>query len=332
MKPLLHHPRHGRPVNAWHRGLAISVGLLLCVARVVGAQTFSDNPEFRQPEALPGLADSAALLDTRPWRFRRAVEVTVPGAQQLELDLEVLSRARSDLGDLRLVRAGHQVPYLIERTSLTRSVLPEVILALDPDRPSLSRWKLGLSGTNQPLNRLECHAENRLFQRRARLWEEVPDGRGGKRVRELGSAHWQRTPDSPPAMLTLSLTASPISDTLWLETDNGDNPALELGGFRLLHQVTRLVFKATEAVELYYGQPTADAPRYDLALVAQQLLTADRATAALGPGEVLREAGWREGELLTGLRGWIFWGILALVVAGLLMILARLLPKPSERL
>ena len=289
-----------------------------------------DNPAYRAPEILPGLGDVAALLDTGPWRFRRSVEITTPGPQQLELDLEVLSRARSDLGDLRLARADHQVPYLIERTSITRPVTPGVVLAPEPKRPSLSRWKLELSGTNQPLTRLEGYADNPLFRRQVRLWEEVADGRGGKRVRELGRADWQRTPESSPSVFALDLVASPLSDTLFLETDNGDNPMLELGGFRMFHPVTRLVFKATEPLDLYYGHPTARMPRYDLALVARQLLSADRMTAVLGLTEMLKAPGWTEGEVLTGLRAWIFWGILALVVLGLLVIMARLLPKPKE--
>jgi hypothetical protein len=163
-----------------------------------------------------------------------------------------------------------------------------------------------------------------------RLWEEVADGRGGKRVRELGRADWRRTPESAPSVFVLNLVATPLSDTLFLETDNGDNPMLELGGIRMFHPVTRLVFKATEPLDLYYGHPTARMPRYDLALVARQLLSADRMTAALGLTEMLKAPGWTEGEVLTGLRAWLFWGILALVVLGLLVIMARLLPKPKE--
>jgi len=300
------------------------------VRRRLTLGSLEDNPGYRAPEVLPGLGTAAALLDTGPWRFRRPIEITAPGPQQLELDLEVLSRARPDLGDLRLLRADHQVPYLIERTSITRPVTPEVVLAPDPKRPSVSRWKLELTGTNQPLTRLECDADTALFQRHLRLWEEVADGRGGKRVRELGRADWRRTPEASPTIHALDLVTAPRSDTLYLETDNGDNPMLELGGFRLFYPATRLVFKATEPLDLYYGYPAASTPRYDLALVARQLLSAGRTTAALGPAEILKPPGWTEGEMLTGPRAWIFWGILALVVLGLLVVMARLLPKPRE--
>src|SRR3989442_712701 len=84
------------------------------------------NPEYQPPETLPGLTETGASLDTRPWRFRKAVQSVQPGPQQVELDLDVLAHARPDLGDLRLGRDGKQVAYLIERTMLTRVPAPVV--------------------------------------------------------------------------------------------------------------------------------------------------------------------------------------------------------------
>jgi len=231
------------------------------------------------------------------------------------------------LADLRLVRDGKQVPYLIERTSLTRLLAPVVAPANDPNQPQLSRWKLTLPRPNLPVSRLECHPRATLFQRSVRVWEEVPDDRGGKLHRELGGAEWKRTTDSKD-FLAVILTGSPQTETLILEADNGDNPGIELDNFRATHPVTRLVFKATEPPALYYGNPSASAPRYDLSLVAMKLLSADKAVATLGAEEVLKKAVWTDGQPLTGVRGWLFWGILVLVVAGLIGVIVRLLPKP----
>ena len=287
------------------------------------------NPEYRPPETLPGLTDTGASLDARPWRFRKAMQSVGPGVQQVELDLDVLAHARPDLGDLRLVRDGKQVPYLIERTMLTRVLVPVVASANDPKQPQLSRWKLTLPQLNLPVTRLECRSRATLFQRSVRTWEELPDGRGGKFRRELGNADWKRTTDSKN-YLAINLTSSPQTDTLFLETDNGDNPPIELDNFRLTHPVTRLVFKSAQPPTLYYGNPSVPAPRYDLSLVATKLLSADKVVARLGPEEVLKKAGWTEGESLSGVRGWAFWGILALVVAGLIIVIVRLLPKPPD--
>ena len=89
-----------------------------------------------------------------------------------------------------------------------------------------------------------------------------------------------------------------------------------------------LFFKAKPADEpfLYYGNPRVDSPRYDLSLVAGQLLAADRATASLAAEQQLRKSSWREHEI-PGTGGVVFWGILALVVVVLLIIISRLLPK-----
>ena len=76
---------------------------------------------------------------------------------------------------------------------------------------------------------------------------------------------------------------------------------------------------------LYYGNPQAAAPRYDLSLVAGQLLAADQAEAALAAEEQLKTS-WGEGHH-AGQGGVVFWGILAVVVVVLLVIISRLLPQ-----
>ena len=155
----------------------------------------------------------------------------------------------------------------------------------------------------------------------------MADGHGGRFRNELGGAEWKRTADSKD-FLTVTLASAPQSDTVFLETDNGDNPPIDLDNLRLLYPVTRIVFKATAPPTLYYGNPSASAPRYDLGLVATKLLSAEKAVATPGTEEILRKVPWIEGEPLTGARGWLFWGILVLVVAGLITVIVRLLPKP----
>ena len=124
-----------------------------------------------------------------------------------------------------------------------------------------------------------------------RLWEEVTDERGDKFASELGRATWDQTPSASKRDLIIELNARPQSDTLFLETDNGDNPAIELHEFRGYYPVTRVVFKATpdpaQPVWLYYGDLDASAPRYDLTIVASELLKAERSPITAGPEENL---------------------------------------------
>jgi hypothetical protein len=94
-----------------------------------------------------------------------------------------------------------------------------------------------------------------------------------------------------------------------------------------VYPVVRLIFKVADpgGFELIYGNPAANTPRYDLSLVAVKLLTSSRNVAKLAvgdPNSATRNA-------FSGLKGgYIFWGALALVVIVLLVVVAKLLPKP----
>ena len=120
----------------------------------------------------------------------------------------------------------------------------------------------------------------------------------------------------------------PQRDTLILETENGDNPPIEPEKFTAFYPATRVLFKAdgNDRLFLYYGNPNVSPPSYDLNLVAGELLAADKSTAAPGSEEVLKKTGWMAGAS-PGSGGFLFWGILAVVVVGLLVVIARLLPK-----
>jgi hypothetical protein len=162
------------------------------------------------------------------------------------------------------------------------------------------------------------------------LYEEVADERGEKFRHGLGGASWVQTPNRASKEFVLELNGPLQFDTLFLETHNGDNPPIELEKFQWFHPVSRVLFKAKAGEEffLYYGNPRVAPPRYDLSLVADQLLTADKTTATLSAQEQLRKSSWRENQT-AGKGGVLFWGILALVVVVLLIIISRLLPKSS---
>lgn len=290
------------------------------------------NPDLRPGEVLPEIPMTGPALDVSGWVHRKRAQSSRPGVQQLELDLEVLSRAQPDFADLRLMSDGRQVPYILEHTSLTRPVAPELAPADDPRRPRISRWSLRLPHPALPLTRLVCTVRTALFRREMVLSEEVPDDRGERHPRQLGRGAWVQTPDRASRDFGLALTGRPATDTLILETNDGDNPPIQLDRCQLLHPVTRLIFKAAPdtPIHLYYGNPTAAPARYDLGLVAAQLLAADRIDASLRAAEPLLADSWREKARAVGRSGVVFWGVLALVVLGLLIVIARLLPKPGS--
>jgi hypothetical protein len=289
------------------------------------------NPAYRTPEALADTPLRGGALDPAPWAFRKTVRLAATGVQQLELDLDVLSRAQPGLADLRLMREGAQVPYLLERPALTRWAALTLAPADDSKRPRLSRWEIRLPRVGTPLTRLSLVSSSALFQRHLRLFEKISDERRGESSeRTLAELDWNKIPGDDRA-LNVPLSTVPSGETLILETDNGDNPPLLLASVRGAYPVVRLLFKpeaGSAQLALCYGNRAATAPRYDLALVAGRLIAAEKSVATLGPEENSGTV-HSPANLLGGLDGGpLLWGVLVLVVVGLLVIVAKLLPKP----
>jgi hypothetical protein len=292
-----------------------------------------ENPSYRAPELLPGLGGPGAALDAAAWGWKKPLALKDGPVHQAELDADVLARSAAGLGDLRLVRDGRQVPYLLERTDLTRPVEVGLEAAPDPKRPSTSRWKLVFPKRGLPLETLTVEAAEAVFQREFRLIETFKDERGREHARVLTSSVWTRKPGEEPRPLRIGLPGGARTASWTLEADDGDNAPLTLKGARGWMPVSRLLFKLAAGgtpVSLYYGNAKAGAPEYDLAIAAPQLLAAPKTDATLGAEErhSATEAAEREGE--PGKGGWIFWGILATVVIGLILVITKLLPEPTK--
>ena len=325
-----HHLLTGNPRCAAPRYDLATLGGSLTNANLIPIRLAApaDNPAYRAPEALAEVELTGAALDVSRWQYRKAIKLLHGGAQQLELDLEVLAHAQPDFADLRLMRGGRQAPYVLERTSITRVLTPTVTATNDARDLKRSWWTIQLPQPRLPLTRLSCTSHAALFERTVMLFEDITDERGERQRHQLGNATWVRTPEQRGQELVLRFDSPPQTDTLLLTTDNGDNPAIELENVRVFHPATRILFKAKadDDLVLYYGQPDAAPPRYDLSLVAHQLLMAEKSPAALIAEQRLKKAAW--GQSRTGGKGGVvFWGMLAVVVVGLLFVIARLLPK-----
>jgi hypothetical protein len=299
------------------------------------------NAAYKAGNDLAAISLAGAKIDISDWKYRRPIQLAKSDAQQIELDPEILARADADDRDLRIVShatagpsAGgqdRQFPFLIERTSISRAMPLASAAANDPKNPTLSRWSLKLPMAGVPIKRITCAAGTDLFQREMRLWENIADERGDAFPHDLGRVIWRRVPNQKTAEFEIDLDAVPESDSLFLETNNGDNPPIELRDFRGYYPVVRAIFKtpsdSAQPVMIYYGNHDVAAPRYDVALIADQLLRAERGEATLGPPEKTDSSATSLGQTLTGSARYVFWGVLALVVIALLLLIARLLPK-----
>ena len=218
-------------------------------------QTPLTAAEFLPPAPNPGHQStaiwpegSAHSPDTSKWPIGPAAGrfgIETAGVQRLELDLEVLAHAQPGHADLRLMIDDRQVPYILERRPALHSLKPIVRMANDPDRPRHSRWSLELPFPNLPVTRLtSCRSTTAVFHREMVLFEEPTDQRGGRYRRELGRATWVQAPDRGTPGLLMDLRSTPITDRLTLETDNEDNPPLQLAGVELGYPAVQLLFKS----------------------------------------------------------------------------------------
>jgi hypothetical protein len=280
----------------------------------------------------PQFPDSGAALNVSDWSFRKSVVISNSGPQQLELDLAVLSGAQRDFSDLRLMRQGEQIPYLVEPATLRRFITPGVVATNDPHNPAVSRWIARLPRPNLPVIEFHCETATPLFEREMTLYETRRYADSGEAYQQtLAHEVWTNTPRSTVKAFTLKLNPSPLTDTLILEAHNGDNPPIQLNHFQIVYTATRIFFdaRAGEELFLFYGNDSVSAPHYDLNLVSTQLRSVDKSTAALGPEEILKKSWPLKGA--TGKGGAVFWGVLALVVVALLVVIARLLPKSDAQ-
>jgi hypothetical protein len=293
-------------------------------AREISPGPLAPNPRFQAKDDLENTVLIGASIDVADWRREKPVQVAAGGVQKLELDPEVLAGTANDGGDLRLVRDGKQVPYILERPSLARTLDLGVTPADQASSPRTSRWELRLANPGLPITKLTLRTTTAVFHRRIRVLEPARnDGMVHERV--WADVEWQRGPGGADS-LTLPLEARWTAPTLVVETDNGDNPPITLSAASVAYPVVRLLFKAPLGpLSLYYENENARAPRYDVAMIADQLVAAAKNQAVLGPEHPARAG---RGSL-AGLRaGWVFWGALGLVVVVLLFIVAKLLPKP----
>lgn len=296
------------------------------------------------PRAQSGAAPDEDLsaaglpLDLSPWGARKSVTWEPPANPppvltiEIPLDAEIMAGSNGGLTDLRIVREGQQYPSLIDQTPRLASLEPVTEILPPGKNPALQTWRISLPFEGLPLCGLRCQTTAPLFDRSVVLYEMRQEPRGTSR-RDLGRARWIRQPDHPAARLTLRLDARLSGRECFLEMDNGDNPALPLSGFEIQYPTRRLLFQTTPEKatdwQLYYANPTAAAPRYDLALLAPQLLQARRTTAQTGTGERLNARLW--GGAATGSAGPWFWAALAVMVGVLLFAIVKFLPKPTDQ-
>jgi hypothetical protein len=129
--------------------------------------------------AIVALAFSATLVaggafDAAPWQYRAPVQVPEPGRLcVIAFNRTLYSRMRQDLADLRIVKAGQEVPYVIETMAGSveeRECRPDIVNRSAAPRSSVQiTLDVADCGSSPRHSRIRLATERTNFRQRVRI-------------------------------------------------------------------------------------------------------------------------------------------------------------------
>ena len=289
--------------------------------------------------AAPPLPTTGASLDPAAFTVVRPIPLGEAGLVAVPLDASALAHsagAANRFADVRIIDAdGRQVPYLVERASepLTLDLTLERLSVLPKDlaarRPVPSVYRVRWPYERLPAPRLVLTTSARVFRRSVVIGREREPNRNARDpwVEQIGAAFWLHAEqDTPSQALTVQLPTLDAKEILVI-VDEGDNAPLPIATAQLLLPAYRLRFfrQQGSALRLAYGRTDLEPPRYDLALLAMQVLSApaNDVSAAAEPGG----AGPSGRELVSPR---LFWTLLAATVMVLLAMIVKLVRREEH--
>jgi hypothetical protein len=234
--------------------------------------------EGRQDRPLPEVARGGAVERTA-WKIEQPIALP-PRGPIAYLDIE---RRDGSLDDIRIVDRGwRQVPYIVESeprhrrlplTFRTEVRAGETILRLD-----------GIDA-ERTIEAFELEASSPdFFARDVSVLEQLTDDRGETEPRPIGAARWVKAAGQPAVPFRVAVSASARRDVT-IRIVDGDNAPL--GVSKVTADVTRrrlnFVFEESDELRLLSAGNSALAPTYDLALIAERVLSSPAEPATLGP-------------------------------------------------
>jgi hypothetical protein len=290
--------------------------------------------------AVPALPTVGASLDSALFKYTRAVPAGNAGLVALSLDAGVLAHstgASRGFSDLRVVDAvNRQIPYIVEQVlePLSLDVVFEkqtkLPASLGPPKAGRTVYRVTYPMAGLPESRLVLSTTARVFDRGVSVVEEREPDQQRRRdpwTDTLAATRWVHADQNRPAT-PLTIPVRPLHGTgLFVLVEEGDNAPLALEAGRLLLPAYRIRFfrDGGSPLRVAYGRTDLDRPKYDLALLAPQVLATPAADVVLDverpAADVVTTAGLVSPRL--------FWGALAIAIVVLLSLIARLLKKPA---
>jgi len=289
-----------------------------------------------EPEGLP-MPETGAAIGVDGFAYVRDIPAGPAGLITIPLDAAVMAHSGLPprrLKDVRVIdRSGLQVPYLLEQRDeplmidarIERRDLPSGIQA---PGSRVSSYIVHLPYNELPNARIVLTTRARVFQRAVTLGTVVPAAeRRPARLAQQGSATWIHSDQSLAApSLTFPL---PRSDgDLFLLVDEGDNQPLPIEKVTVLMPAyaVRLFRRPDLPMRLVYGHDTLQSPRYDLQLLAPQLMGRRAEEIAAEPEQPSDAAAAATAQTVPPA---VFWSALALAVIVLLGLVVRLMQREA---
>jgi len=295
-------------------------------------------PESNVPAATPSsVATVGAAVDVSQFTYVRTVPPGDPGLVMLPLDAHVLAHSAGvsgAFGDVRVIDgADQQVPYLVERVAeplsldLTIARLTQPPPSVDASSGRRTVYRIEWPFERLPSPRLVIATSARVFERTLVVAVEREPNRyhRDRWLEVLSRARWAHVDKETPAgELTLPLSSVDSKDLL-LIVDEGDNMPLPVTAARLLLPAYRVRFfrERNATLRLVYGNVNLSPPRYDLALLAPDVLGV--AATEIAAGDEQSDRAGASVPTLVSPR--LFWIALVLAVAVLLGLIVRLLKR-----
>ena len=292
------------------------------------------------PEGLPMPQTGSALL-LEGFEYLRDVPAGPSGLIAIPLDAAVMAHsgvAARGLRDVRVVdRNGQQIPYLLEKRD--EPLLVDVTIERRDVPPAIQRqagqstaYVVHVPYNELPSARLALTTRARVFKRTVTLGTLIAaTERQPARFISHADHLWVHADEATPAPgLTFSMPES-IGGDLMLLVEEGDNQPLPIEKTTVLlpSYAIRLFRPADQPLRLVYGKDGIASPRYDLQLLAPQVMGRRAEETIAGAEQRFGEVGAQRGVEMVPPA--VFWSVLALAVLVLLGMVARLMRRETAQ-
>lgn len=282
------------------------------------------NPAWRLDSLAGKYQLRGAPFDPAGYTWKSTLNIPGPGYYRLQLIAE--AALDPDFKGMRLVHGQSQVPFFMGREEIRR-----LTLKAEPRQDRKNNrtiWELQLLRVSSRWHAIELESEG-IFNRRVELLAPKAASSGWQ---SLAGKTWEhRTRGRAVLLLPLPQTGQ-NRDRLRLVIAHGDNQPIAITHIRAHYGAPPLFFLAHEGgtYELFGGNPEASAARYDLSLIQDELKASMPEPIGMTALASISAQGWHGSwhSLLQNTR-WGFYAALALATVILIVIVARLFPKPS---